>query len=171
MKTFLISALTADGFIARNSNHFPDWTAPEDTKLFVDLTKEAGTIVMGSKTFLALQAQGRRLPKRQIIVYTNHPEMISGDRVETTNEDPAALVARLRTEGSAGLAICGGSAINTAFLKAGVVEDLYLSIEPLFFGTGIPLFSEQLDVRLKLLKSVALNENTILLHYNILQKA
>ena len=34
MKITMLMAVTADGKIARNSSHFPDWTSKEDKKVF-----------------------------------------------------------------------------------------------------------------------------------------
>ena len=44
-------AITADGKIAKSSDHFPDWTSKEDKKMFVEVTKEHGVVIMGDKTF------------------------------------------------------------------------------------------------------------------------
>lgn len=165
MKVFLIAALTADGFIGRNASHLADWTSPEDKKLFVKLTKEAGVLVMGSRTFATI---GRALPGRKIFVYTSKPEAFAAvDGVEATNEDPAALVARLQTDGTSGLAICGGASIYSLFMQSGVVDELYLTIEPVLFGTGVPLFGNEMETELALLDTRQLNDNTVLLHYSV----
>ncbi|MEK7152944.1 MAG: dihydrofolate reductase, partial [Patescibacteria group bacterium] len=84
--------LTADGFIGRDASHLSDWTSPEDKKLFIRLTKEAGVMVMGSRTFATI---GRALPGRKTIVYTSKPEDFVMEGVEATSETPADLVARL----------------------------------------------------------------------------
>ena len=167
MKVFLVAAITADGFIGRDSGHLADWTSPEDKKLFVRLTKQAGTMVMGSKTFATI---GRALPGRKTIVYTGKPDEFNVEGVEATNESPIELVARLENEGIEALAVCGGASIYALFMNAGVVDELYLTIEPLLFGTGVPLFSDQLDCKLSLLELDKLNEHSVLLHYAV-QKA
>jgi dihydrofolate reductase len=87
--------------------------------------------------------------------------------VETTNESPADLVARLQKEGATGLAICGGAAIYNLFMQAGVADELYLTIEPILFGTGITLFREDMATGLALLDVQRLNDNTVLLHYSV----
>lgn len=165
MKVFLIAALTADGFIGRNASHLADWTSPEDKKLFVRLTKEAGVMAMGSRTFATI---GRGLPGRKTIVYTSKPEAFPTiDGVEATKETPEALVARLQTEGANGLAICGGAAVYNLFMQSGVVSELYLTIEPVLFGTGVPLFGDEMETGLTLVDTKQLNDNTILLHYSV----
>lgn len=165
MKTFIIAALTADGFIGRTSEHGADWTGGEDKKVFVALTKAAGTIVMGANTFATI---GRALPGRRNIVYTHHPDLITAEGVETTAEEPAALLARLRSEGAGDIAICGGSSIYTLFWEAGCIDELYLTITPQLFGAGLPLFNDAIDTaQLELLESRQLSDGAVLLQYRV----
>lgn len=162
MKVFLIAAITADGFIARETNELANWTSKEDKKLFVELTKRAGVMVMGRTTFETI---GRPLPGRKTIVYTHRDVEIDG--VEVTDDTPANLIHRLHIEGYKEVAICGGSAVYTQFMQAGVVDELYLSVEPVVFGSGVPLFAGLLDVQLRLLESRPLNDNVVLMHYEV----
>lgn len=162
MKTFIIAAITADGFIARGHDHGADWTGKADKKIFVELTREAGVMVMGSRTFATI---GRALPDRRNIVYTSQPDRINVEDIETTNEAPAELIARLRSEGAAGVAICGGATIYSLFMEAGVVDELYLTVIPTLFGQGVGLFAGPLEQNLTLLDTKQLDENTLLLHY------
>lgn len=162
MKTFIIAAISADGFIARRTNELADWTSKEDKRIFVELTKRAGVMVMGNTTF---QTIGRALPGRRNIVYSHGT--VDVESVEVTDEAPAVLLQRLEAEGCTEVAICGGSAIYTMFMQAGVVDELYLTVEPCVFGTGVPLFSGALQTQLTLLEPRSLNDNVLLLHYEV----
>jgi dihydrofolate reductase len=164
MKVFIIAALTADGFIGRDAGHLADWTSPEDKKLFVSLTKQAGTMVMGARTFATI---GKALPGRRTLVYTSKPEAFSVEGVEATNEAPEVLLQRLADEGVEQVAICGGASIYGLFMRAGLVDELYLTIEPVLFGAGITLFDAPTQTTLRLLESRPLNDNTVLLHYAV----
>lgn len=165
MRVFILSVVTADGFIARNSGQISlEWTSREDKVLFMRLTKEAGVVVMGSTTFATFN---RALPGRRLIIYTHHPETITTEGVETTTESPKQLMARLADESATSVAICGGSQIYSQFMEAGVVDEIYLTIEPVLFGSGIPMFSKPLEQNLTLLESSQLNANTMLLHYQV----
>ena len=163
MKVFIIAAMSLDGFIGLNSDHLADWTSKEDKQLFVELTKEAGVMVMGSNTF---QTIGRGLPGRKTIVYSRSMSLdgVEGD-VEVSALQPKELVQQLEQDGYQSVAICGGAQIYTMFLQAGIVTDLYISIEPLLFGSGISLAAgvERLDLRL--VEHRLLNDQTLLLHY------
>jgi dihydrofolate reductase len=165
MRVFIIAAVTADGFIARDSDHMADWTEKEDKQLYVKLTKESGVMVMGSRTFDTI---GRALPGRKTIVYTSRPEKYQGiENVEATTEPPEDLIKRLGNEGYDSIAICGGAKIYTLFMQAGLVTDLYLTFAPVIFGTGIQLFQESLDITLQLKSLEKLGEHSIAAHYAV----
>jgi dihydrofolate reductase len=164
MNVILIAAITADGFIGRNSGHAADWTSNEDKKLFVKLTKEAGNMVMGSRTFETI---GRALPGRRNIVLTSRPQDYAIDDVEFTDETVTELVKRLENEGVTSLAVCGGAHVYHQFMQAGLVNELYLTVEPVLFGAGVKLFSDELDVPMQLVSSEKLNDNVILLRYRV----
>ncbi len=159
-------ATTVDGFIGRDSEHLSlDWTSPEDKKLFVQLTKEVGAMIMGRKTFDTI---GRPLPGRLIKVMTRTPEKFESieGQVEYTSDSPEKIVAELKERGFAGCVIAGGAQVNTMCVQAGVIDEMVLTVEPKLFGQGVGLFEGvQLDQNMELLSSEMLNENTIKLHY------
>lgn len=163
IKAFIIAAVTADGFIAKDAQHSPfNWTSKADKKRFIELTKRAGVVVMGSATYKTI---GRPLKERVNIVYTKSQTF---EGAETTQDRPLDLLKKLEERGFKEVAICGGSQIYGMFMKAGVVDTVYLTVEPLFFGKGITLFNEDLRYNLKL-KSSQTSESTgaLLLEYSV----
>jgi dihydrofolate reductase len=66
--------------------------------------------------------------------------------------------------------VTGGGETNGAFLKANMIDEVYLDVEPMVFGEGIPTFTPN-DVNLKLefVDSKMLNKNTIQLHYKVIK--
>lgn len=170
MTTFLIAAVTADGFIARHSRHLADWTSKEDKRFFTQKTKEAGVVIMGLNTFKTI---GKPLGDRYNIVYApaspvGRPAEEKLQGVEITQENPEVLLARLEQKGYREAAICGGAAIYTMFMEAGAVDALYLTVEPVLFGQGLSLFTKPLDVQLALQSVEKLNDTgTVLMSFKI----
>lgn len=162
MKTFIIAAITADGYIAKDVHHASiAWTSKADKKRFVELTKEAGVVVMGSSTYETI---GRPLPNRVNIVYSRSKKF---EGVEVTNLAPHDLLNELRDRGFKSVAICGGSHIYSMFMKAKAVDTIYLTIEPILFGKGIPFLNEEFLMHLHL-KSVAQSESgALLVEYSV----
>ncbi|MBM9604081.1 dihydrofolate reductase family protein [Desulfopila inferna] len=165
MKVFLIMAQTLDGHISRNSSEFIDWTGSADKKMFVQVTKEAGVIIMGSKTFDTI---GKPLPGRKNIVLTRNKKRVSDapDLVFTARE-PRQLLSDLEGEGYSSAAVIGGSQINTLFARANLIDDIYITIAPRIFGQGLSLFNVSLDLRLRLVSTRILEEDYVLLHYSV----
>lgn len=163
IKVFLIAAQTADGFIAKDNHHSPFlWTSKEDKVHFVEQTRRAGVVVMGSTTFKTLP---RPMKERLNIVYSRKENF---EGAETTQDEPVDLVQKLEDRGFTEVAICGGSAIYTMFLKAGIVDTIYLTIEPVIFGSGMNLLTEDLNVQLSLVKSHTTESGTVFLEYKVL---
>jgi len=160
--TFIITAMTADGFIAKNDHHLASWTSKEDKKFFVERTKQAGVMIMGSKTF---ETFGKPLKDRLNIVYSRDKTY---EGVETTTKTPVDLLQELESRGYKEVAICGGASIYSMFLKAGLVDTLYITIEPLLFGSGISIVNEPLEANLKLVSLRELGGGTILLEYKLI---
>ena len=168
MKTFIIAALTADGFIAENSHQATDWTSKSDKKFFVERTKQAGVMIMGRRTYETI---GKPLPGRLNVVYTRRQGLsLTPEKDEDlmyTSLPPAELLADLEKKGYQEAAICGGASIYTLFLEAGLVDTLYLTIEPKIFGQGVSLFGKKIAANLELQEVKKLDEQVILLAYRV----
>lgn len=162
MKVFIIAALTADGFIGRSSDHFPDWTGKADKQFFTEVTKQAGLMIMGRSTYDTI---GRPLPGRKTIVYTSRS--IDNHEVETTQLHPAELLTELEDQGYSEVAICGGQAIYDLFLASGLVDEVYLTIAPVLFGKGLTLAKTEVATSLKLLDVAKLDDDTIVAKYKV----
>ncbi len=137
----LIAAMSVDGYIAQSAEQKSlDWTSKEDLKFFVEKTKEIGTLVMGRTTFDTI---GKPLKGRRVIVMTRaeahlQPTLEDGEtKLEYTTEGPEALVHRLTAEGVEKIVVCGGATIYSQFLQAGLVNELFLTVEPVLFGEGV----------------------------------
>ena len=169
MKVFIIAALTADGFISRNPGHSPlQWRSQGDKQFFIARTKEAKVVVMGMNT---AKTSKRPMPDRLNIIYAVNKEELPRwkefEGWEVTQKDPAVLVQELSERGYDQVAICGGSTIYAMFMRAGVVNTLYLTMEPVLFGQGMNLFNQEVDKRLTLVSTTKLEDNTLLLEYGV----
>lgn len=165
IKVFIIAAQTADGFIGKDPNH-PSvlWTSKEDKAYFIEHTKRAGVVVMGGTTYKTIM---RPMKDRLTIVYSRKEKF---EGVETTQDDPITLIQKLEKRGFKEIAICGGSSIYTMFLKSGVVDTIYLTVEPILFGTGVSLLNEAVNVQLELVHHHKTEGGTFLLEYKVLNK-
>ncbi len=70
MDVILLMAMTLDGKISRDTQQLVDWTGKADKQYFVRVTRQAGVVIMGSKTFDTI---GKPLPGRMNIVMSRNP--------------------------------------------------------------------------------------------------
>ncbi|MEN9614073.1 MAG: dihydrofolate reductase FolA [Candidatus Parcubacteria bacterium] len=165
ISAFIIAASSVDGFIGRKKDE-PSfaWTTGADKKFFIERTKQAKVVVMGSKTFETI---GKPLKDRLIVVYSRHKKY-DQPGIETTALPPKELLESLEKRGYGEVAICGGSSIYSLFLEAKVVSKIYLTLEPRLFGAGISLLEKPTDTTLSLVSSTALGHNALLLEYSVI---
>jgi dihydrofolate reductase len=167
MKVILLMAQTLDGKIGRNSGHFPDWTGKEDKRLFVRITKAAGVLIMGSKTYDTI---GGPLPGRKNVVLTRDESRRSDSpELVFTGKPPRAVLADLQAEGYTTVVLAGGTVVNTLFAREELIDEIMLTICPLFFGSGIGLFSGEVPLKLRLLSTEFLGSDAILAHYEVVR--
>ncbi len=167
MNVILLAAISADGKIAQREDQTSlDWTSKEDTKFFVEKTKEVGVVIMGSKTFETI---GKPLNGRRVVVLSREEKAEMGEKadgtVEFVNISAQELIARLEKEGHDSVVVAGGASVYSQFLRAGLVTELYLTIEPVLFGNGIPFASGFNRINLKLVEVRPFGLDAVLLHF------
>jgi len=114
-------------------------------------------------------------PKHHFIIMTRQPSKYEGSKVpgllEFTNETPVQILKRFENDENVVLVV-GGSQIASSFLKEQLIDELWLTIEPKIFGTGLNFVTdEKLDIDLKLLSFKQINEQgTLIAKYLILKK-
>ncbi|MFA4941215.1 MAG: dihydrofolate reductase family protein [Patescibacteria group bacterium] len=161
----MMMAITLDGKIAKNSDHFPDWTSKEDKKLFSKISKEHGVVMMGAKTFATFPAP---LPERLNVVFTleKNPPKIEG--VKWVTGEPELILEELEKMGYKSALLGGGAFLNTLFLEKKLIKKIILTIEPKVFGDGISLFNKDFNINLKLLDLQKINEDAIMVKYEVI---
>ena len=64
----------------------------------------------------------------------------------------------------------GGGVTAASFIREGLVDELFLDVEPVIIGSGIPVFSDKkFESKLKLLDIKKTSMNEIRLHYKVLR--
>lgn len=159
-------AMTADGKIAKSSDHFPNWTSKEDKKMFMEVTKKVGVVIMGDKTFFTFP---KPLPERLNVVFTlleNPPET---ENVKWVTGEPEKVLEELEKEGYGSAILGGGTYLNTQFLEKKLIDEIWLTIEPKIFGDGMGVFGGDFDVDLKLLSVEKINEGSVVVKYKVIK--
>lgn len=163
----LLMAMSADGFITKHSDGFVNWTSKEDKKHFVGLTKKAGVVIYGRKTYAL---HNKPLPDRLNIILTRTPDAHTSipGLLEFTNQEPNDIIDDLVRRGFKHIFVTGGPEVNDLFLKANLIDDVYLTVEPRLFGSGKHLLPpSSYDIGLELIETLPLNKDSLVLHYRL----
>lgn len=168
MKTTLYMAITANGMIACK-NGDSDWVSAADTKSFEAICKKIGAVVIGYNTYQVLGDDGI-LDGVLYVVLTHKNIPNEKPNVLFISQSPKDTLLMLESKGYKGVLIAGGADVNAQFLKEKLVDEIYLDVEPLIIGDGIPLFKEgNFDCELKLIETKKLSSQTVQLHYKVLK--
>jgi dihydrofolate reductase len=174
MKTILIFVCTIDGKITKwGDPMIRSWSSKADQYHFDAIWKKTRVIIMGSGTYNPAPLKAD--PKHLYIVITRQPSKYKSSNVpgllEFTNEIPGHIINRFENT-EATVLVVGGAQIATSFLKAQLIDELWLTIEPKIFGKGANFVAdEKLDIDLRLISFEQINEQgTVLSKYNVIKK-
>jgi len=167
-KVFCVAyvAGSIDGRISESNRSKMHWTSKEDRNFFQKSLGKFDAVVTGHNTYRMAET---RLKKRNTIVFTskvNKPRL-SGS-VVFFNPRKSDFIKFIKNQNYKKLAILGGPKVYNFFLKNKILHELFVTIEPYVFTTGVPMFAGDKFKKYKFcLKSVKrLNKKgTLLLHY------
>lgn len=167
MKVTLMMAMTLDGKIGKSPDHFPDWTGREDKKMFAALSRKAGAVIMGSKTFDTI---GVPLPDRKNIVMTRDASRVSAwDNLVYTSDKPVEILQGLAKEGYSQVILAGGALVNSLFAEDNLIDEIIVTIAPKVFGYGLSLFSQETTLDLELEEVETIGPNLVYLRYRVIK--
>jgi len=166
MKVILYMAITTNGMIARKNLETP-WSDEEFTSYY-EKVKEIGNVIVGSRTYPQfLESDIVSMGNPLMVVLTRSEKVSSKENVVFVSSATKALEL-IKDKGFEQALVTGGGETNKAFLETGLIDEIYLDIEPLIFGDGIPLFSpSNVELKLKLLETKKISDQTIQLHYKV----
>lgn len=85
-----------------------------------------------------------------------------------TNLKAVEIVSLLEQKGHSEAVIIGGALTMSEFMNAGLVDAIYFVMEPVLFGSGLPLLTNvEFESKLSLIEVTKINKNTVQLHYEI----
>jgi len=159
--------ISIDGYIARLDGTVDFLFMPKDYSM-AEFLARVDTALMGRKTLDAARRLGPTAFDSAMATYVFSRTQPPGERegVVFVNEDPAAVVARVRSRPGKDIWLMGGGELARAFLTADLVDELYLGVVPVLLGEGIPLFPAGFPQRdFKLLENKTYSKGMIALKY------
>jgi len=196
-KYIAIAAITLDGKIAQGPNHMSSWTSKEDKDFLHRMLDKCDVVLVGNNTY---KTAIKPLSKRNCIVLTRAAPLLplgEGAAMHRAADEGSVIYCNpqksdikklIRDRKHKTVAILGGAQTYTFCLQNNLLDELYLTIEPIVFGHGMDLFSvfpllplgegtpmqrgvdegskKSKDYKFKLLSIKKLNkQGSLLLHY------
>ena len=126
--------------------------------------------------------QAKKLPQAKILQQDQNPAGAAAAKAQDQDQDargsgrtcervylsgqPQEVCKELEARGIKKAALLGGPFTNAQFLRAGLVDEIFLTVEPVTLGRGIRFLNEPLESFWTLAGAKVLNERgAIVLHY------
>ncbi|MBL8984803.1 MAG: dihydrofolate reductase family protein [Gemmatimonadetes bacterium] len=171
MHTIGMAVMSADGCLTRHAEAGTGFASEADQRLFRETLGRCDCVVMGGAAFRAARARiVERLDEARLrVVLTRRPEDHRDDarpgRLEFRADAPAAVLRDLAVRGFQRCAVVGGARTLTDALGHGLLDELWLTVEPVLFGTGARLVDGAVEFPLDLQGVERLGADTVLLRY------
>lgn len=165
-KVVLGVAVSLDGFIEGPNGEY-DWCYTDQDYGLSEFFKSIDTIFMGRKSYEVAQSSAETNPWKGMTTY-----VFTNTIKESPTEDVKLIrsmneVERILRQPGKNAWLFGGAELTTAFLNAGLIDELWLSVHPILLGSGKPLF-QNIDGRknLKLIESKTYDTGLVSLKYS-----
>ena len=168
MRVVLYMAVSVDGFIARNDDD-TSWISRAEWDSYSSRVRQAGCLIIGHRTYdiLTKQPEFTEFKDIKIIVVSQRsvPLLSPGHLLA---HSPSEALTFLKDFHEA--VVAGGSLLNASFLDENLLDEIYLDIEPVILGAGVPLFKDKDSAHdLKLVGIKNISEDEVQLHYEIIK--
>lgn len=171
MKVTLYMAMTANGYIAKEDDS-TDFVSDGEWESFCAMATKVGAIIIGRRTYEIMLANNDfdSLKNVKVVVCTQNVNFKPQSPTHIIASSPKNALSVLEKEGHTSALVTGGATINALFMKENLVDELYFDIEPVVFGSGIPLFAKaDFERKLQLIETKKLSVDELQLHYKVMK--
>ena len=172
MKVIALYSSSIDGKIAHSKQDTLEWISSDAQKFFRAETTKSGIVIMGRKTFMK---EAKPYEHRYNVVLTKNPKKYSKyvqeDVIEFTSDKPEKLIEKLTQRKHEAIFIIGGQTIFSEYMEKGLIDEVWTTVEPILFGSGVEPFKLDKDYtsKMELLHLTTLSKDTVLLKYAVSQ--
>ena len=165
-------ATTIDGFIA-HENHTIDGFVPGGERVddyLHSLRTDYDVVLMGRRTYEFGFQFGitNPYPWMKQYVFSGTMERSPDSNVELVSENVVDFVRKLKDGTGKDIYLCGGANLATSLFREGLIEEILLKLNPVVFGSGIPLFLGAIkQTDLELIDSKRYANGVVFLQYRV----
>ena len=182
MSKLIYSAITSlDGYVTDKDGNF-DWAAPdEEVHTFVnDLERPIGTYLYGRRMYetmvfwetahtladqpAAVRDYAQIWQAADKVVFSRTLETVSSARTRIEPVFDPEAVRQLKASAESDLSV-GGAELAAQAIRAGLVDECHLFLNPVVVGGGNPSLPSDVRVKLELLDERRFDNGVVHLHY------
>jgi len=153
-KVILYIATSLDGFIA-DKNDAVDWlenlpNPDNDDYNYQSFLDTIDATLMGRKTYetvLKLSPGDFPYKNKTNYVFTTNKEYVANKHVTVLNEVGEPVKKLKEKTSGKNIWLIGGASLNAILLKAGLIDEIILTIAPIVLGDGLSLFGNNNNIR------------------------
>jgi dihydrofolate reductase len=176
--------VSVDGYISGPNGEMDwmTWSWDDEIKKYVtDITEPVDCIILGRKlaqgfiphwTLAASNQENpehefaKKMTDTQKVVFTKTLDKSNWDNTILAKDDIVDEIHALKNQKGNDIIVYGGGTFVSALIKAGLIDEYHIFVNPAAIGKGVPLFKD-LDKRrdLTLKKSIAFPCGIVVLYY------
>ena len=173
-KVILGLAVTLDGFIEGSNGEY-DWCFTDQDYGLTEFYTRIDAIFIGRKSYEMAQQYAASnngeiapgMPKITEYVFSQTLNWVKEGAV-LISDDSIAEARRIKEQPGKDIWLYGGASLTDSLMKAGLVDELWMSVHPVLLGKGKRLFQEQeYRTQLTLLESKTYETGLVSLRYGI----
>jgi dihydrofolate reductase len=165
-------ATTLDGFIAHGDHTVSGFVAEGEhvTDYLESLKNDYDTVLMGRRTYEFGFQFGvtNPYPWMKQYIFSRTMERSPDAGVELVSENLLEVVRELKKQSGKDIYLCGGAELAATLFAGGLVDEIIVKLNPVVFGSGIPMFAGTIQQSaLELTDSKVYDNSVLLLHYRV----
>jgi dihydrofolate reductase len=175
----LMMSVSVDGFVRGPHGHAGEFPEPDQLKRWkLDRIRRAGTHIMGRVTYEEMAAywptsnDEYAAPMNDIpkVVFSKTLDKATWAKSSIAPGDLSDEIHALRGQPGGDIIAWGGANFAQSLSRAGLIDEYMLVIQPVAFGSGLPMFRDLPNaVRLELLEAHTFDNSTVLHVYKRMQ--
>ncbi len=168
-------ASSLDGFIADKDgkvNWLNSFNAFDDKEVMEDFQRQMSSfdgILLGGGTYDFVLDHGKWMsPGTPTWVVSSRDLPILDPCIQLSTDTPTAIMDEIRATKLDRIWLMGGGKLAASFLEAGQIDEINLTIVPVFLGQGVPLISTTTkDPKLTLKESKSYSNGFVSVRYQV----
>lgn len=167
-------AASLDGFIAGEDGSFSDFIMDDEIVAhFMESLEQFGAVLMGRKTYEVGLAEGKTNPYPMLESHVVSRSMEQKDypEVNIMASNIEETVRKIKASAEKPVWLCGGGEIAGQLCNDGLIDEIWIKLNPIVLGKGIALFGGRtIPGGLALMDQQVLKSGVVVLKYKAIRE-